>query len=251
MARIEKNASLEKQITDVKGDVVREVRRRTHKGHPWLIALLIFLVLVSGVFIWGAWVVAETGLASVPILSSRAYTIPEPTRVVTPGVPVETVLEEEFTSTLTQRLYEGRGELKDRTLEARISEASLTASLRSIMEESGVEWLDGSNIQAVIEPGLGIEFFVPVADVESQTALKAIFSISAENGVVVVTPDEVMIGSAHVPNFLIASFLKPYLESELARMNAVMVGYAQISSIEVFSGELVMTGELSVELQKR
>ena len=91
MARIEKQASLEKQIQDVK------------PRKPWFACLMIFFAvfLIGAGFL--AWTVASTGLVSIPVFTRFAYTQPVPVREVAPGVPVETVLREQIATSLIQR----------------------------------------------------------------------------------------------------------------------------------------------------
>jgi energy-coupling factor transporter transmembrane protein EcfT len=251
MARIEKQAQLEKKIVDVKEDVVKEVRRRTRQKRPWFTCSLIVLFVIVGLLIWGTWIVAATGLVHIPVFTSLAYELPEPTRSVSPGVPAQTVLQETFSSTLTRRLYEGGGSLENRSLSVTLSEQSLTASLRSLMEESNIEWLDGSKAQVVIDPEIGIELFVPFSQTRNDlgTAVTARFVLSVTQGQLVVTPTHVQVGLATIPDLFIATFLKPFLEAELASLNMIVIGYAQISDINIYERELVVTGELSVEVQ--
>ncbi|TAL50074.1 hypothetical protein EPN81_03890 [Patescibacteria group bacterium] len=251
MARVEKNAGLESRLDEVKGEVVREVRKRTRTGRPWLTCSLLFLALLVGMILWVTWFVAATGLLHVPVFTSLTYTAPEPIRMVTPGVPIEAVLKETFTSTLTRRLYEGGGTLTDRSVEVQIQESSLTASLRTFLEKSAPEWINSSGVQIVVEPGTGIELFVPL-DLESQEPGVAgiiTFDLDVDQGNLVVTPVSVRIGAAKIPNFLIVAFLMPLLEAELAKLNTAMVGYAQISSIELLPREVVVKGELAVEIK--
>lgn len=249
MARVEKNAELEERLQDVKGDVVREIRRRTRVHRPWFTCCLLLLAVLVGVGVWIAWTVAATGLVQVPVFSSLAYGMPSPLRPVTPGVPVETVLGETFTSTLTRRLYEGGGTLENRSIDVHLSESSLTASVRTFLERAGIDWIDGSQAQIAIEPDAGVELFVPLRVRDRQTSATLRFQLEAVDGNLVITPTQVAIGSARVPRFLIAIFLKPLLEAELGKLNEAMVGYAKISKIEVLPRELSITGELSVEIQ--
>lgn len=252
MARVEKNASIEKQIGQVKEEVVREVKHRTRRHHPWFACSLIILAIMMGVLVWGVWTMAATGLVRIPIFTSLAYDVPEPLRDVKPGVPVEVVLEEQFTTTLTRRLYEGGGVLENRTIETSITEESLTATMRTLIEESGIDWIDPLRSHVIIEPGQGVVIFLPLSQPNNglQTAIRAVFEISATDGVIAVVPADVVVGSARVPDVLVSVFLTPLLEAELAKINELVVGYASISSIEMYSGELVLQGELAVEIQE-
>ena len=240
MARIEKQASLEKQIQDVK------------PRKPWFACLMIFFAvfLIGAGFL--AWTVASTGLVSIPVFTRFAYTQPVPVREVAPGVPVETVLREQIATSLIQRFREGGRLLPspNQTLEVSVSEASLTATLRSKLEESPLEGLEISALQVILEPDSGIEVFIPVEENDLQTAVILFFDVIVKDGAIAVIPKDVFVGSAHVPSFLVAKFLTPLLEQRLAQLNEMIVGYAKISSVDISSGELLIKGTVSVEMQR-
>lgn len=250
MARVEKSAGIEQRIADMKGEMVDEVKRHTRRSRPWLTCSLIILVVLVGVCVWGLWSVAATGLMRVPIFTDLAYEIPEPTRPVTPGVPVETVTEEVFTSTLTRRLYEGGGTLSNRSISMEIEETSITASLRSFLEKNNLDWIDTAGTQVVVDPEVGVELFVPFLGSELSTAAILTFDVGTQEGNLFVTPTKFQIGSAKIPYRVVALFLKPFLEAELAKFNSVMLGYAKISTIEILARVISVNGELSVEVEK-
>lgn len=249
MTRMEKNAGVEQQLKDIKGEVVDEVKRRTRRSRPWLTCSLILLAVLVGVCVWGLWITAATGLVRVPVFTDLAYEVPAPTRPVTPGVPVEAVLKEAFTSTLTRRLYEGGGTLSNRSMSVQLEESSLTASWRSLLEEGNLDWIDVSGAVVVVDSNVGVEVFVPLLGSELKTAVTFTFDLGAQEGNLVVTPTKIQVGKARIPNFLIALFLKPLLEAELAKLNAASVGYTKISTIEIFPRAISISGELSVEIE--
>lgn len=249
MTRVEKGAGIEKRLEEVKAEVSSEVRRSTRRSRPWLTCSLIMLVVLLGICVWILWTLAATGLWKIPVFTAVAYDVPAPTRDVTPGVPAETVVEETFSTTLTRRLYEGGGTLTNRKIEITLSEASLTASLRSFLEQSNLDWIDTTHAQLVVDPEVGVELFVPFTNSELNTASTLRFVVEASEGNLIVTPTEVRVGSAKVPGFLVATFFKPFLVSELAKLNATLVGYATISSIEILPRELLIEGELAVEVE--
>ena len=220
MPRIEKQASLEKQIEDVKKNIVQEMEPQKKSRKPWFTCF--------------------------------AYTQPAPLREVTPGVPVETVLREQMTTSFLQRFREGGRLLPspNQMLEVSVSEASLTATLRSKLEESPLEGLDISALQVVLEPDLGVEVFIPVEESDLQTAVILFFDVIVKDGAIAVIPKDVFVGSAHLPSFLVNMFLTSLLEQRLAQLNKIVVGYTKISSIDIFSGELLIKGTLSVEWQR-
>lgn len=250
MSRIEKNAGIEQQLHDIKGEVVDEVKKRTRRSRPWLTCSLILLAVLVGVCVWGLWSVAATGLVRIPIFTDLAYEIPVPTRPVTPGVPAETVMSEAFTSTLTRRLYEGGGTLSNRSMSVELEESSITASLRSFLEEGDFDWIDASGAQVVVDPSVGVEVFIPIIGKELVTSVMFTFDLDAQEGNLVVTPGKIQVGSTKIPNFLIAIFFKPLLQAELAKLNAIVVGYAKISTIEILPSAISVTGELSVEVEQ-
>lgn len=249
MSRVEKQANLEQRIVEVKGEVVAEVRRRTRRARPWLTCSLVLLALIVGMFVWAAWSVAATGLIRVPVFTSLAYEVPRPERVVSPGVSAETVLQETFERTLTRRLYEGGGTLENRRIEVQLHESSLTASLRSFAESAGSSWIETSQLQVAIDPE-GVELFVPLRDSPLATAIRAAFELRAQDGLLVVGPTDIEVGSWRVPDVVIAVVLKPLFEAELKRLNGRLFGYATISRLDLVSGELIVEGELSVEIEK-
>jgi hypothetical protein len=245
--RIEKDAGIEKRFEEVKSEMSSEVRRRTRRSRPWLTCSFIILLTLLVFCLWGLWTVAATGLWKIPLLTGVAYDRPAPTRVVRPGVPVQTIVQEAFTTTLTRRLYEGGGTLTNRSLEVLLSEASLTASLRSLLEESQLGWIDTAGTQLVVDPDVGLELFVPFADSPLKSGATLTFAITTANGNLVVTPTTVMVGSARMPRFLTTAFLKPFLDAELGRLNAALVGYTTFSSIDVLPRELSLRGELAMD----
>lgn len=246
---MEKQAGIEKRLDEVKADMTSEIRRRTRRSRPWLTCSLILLAVFVGVCVWGLWTVAATGLVRVPVFTDLAYKVPTPTRPVTPGVAVETVMNEAFTSTLTRRLYEGGGTLSNRSIHVQLEESSITASLRSFLEEGNMDWIDASGAQVVVDPDVGVELFVPIFGSELATAATLSFDLWVQEGNLIVTPREIQVGNARVPDFLIALFLKPFLEAELTQLNAAMVGYAKISTIEILPRAISVSGELSVEIE--
>ncbi len=252
MSRIEKQASLEKQIQDVKGDVVQEMKQQTKPHKRWLTCLIIFLVLFLVGLSSLAWLIASTGLVSVPVFTRFAYSQPVPLREVAPGIPVETVLREQIATSFVQRFREGGRFLPspNQTLEVRLSEASLTASVRSKLEEASLEGLEISALQVILEPDSGVEVFIPVQDSHLQTAVIFFFDVMAKDGAIAVIPKDVFVGNLRVPSFLVKTFLTPLLKQRLAQLNELIVGYGKISSLDISSGELLIQGTVSVEVPR-
>ena len=252
MSRIEKQASLEKQIQDVKENVVQKMKHQSKPRKHWFTCLMILFVLFLIGISYLAWTVASTGLVSIPVFTRFAYTQPVPLREVTPGVPVESVLREHIATSFVQRFRESGRLLpsSNQTLEVSVSEASLTATLRTKLEESPLEGLEISALQVILEPDTGVQVFIPVEESDLQTAVVLFFDVMAKDGAIVVIPKEVFVGSLHVPPFLVNVFLTPLLKQRLAQVNQLIVGYGEISSLDISSGELLIKGTVSVEVPR-
>jgi len=249
MARIEKNASVEKQLQEVKGDVLKEVKMANRAHRPWVTCSLIALFIFASFFIWITWIIAATGLVEVPLFTRFAYQSPTPIHEVQPGVSVETLMQENFSTLLTQRLYEGGGVIQDTVIELPIPEGSLTTSIRSLLEETDVPFIDTNGIQVAIGPEFGIEVFAPLADSALGTAAVIRFDLSAVDGNIVITPKTIELGSLSIPAFILTSFFEPLIKEELNGLNNQLSGYASVDSISMEQGELILSGEISVEIQ--
>lgn len=250
MTRIEKNASVEEELQNIKGEVVREVKHRSRRLRKFFTCSAVILFLVASFVALISWIVAATGFVEIPIMTTLAYDLPVPLREVKSGVPVETIVKNTLTAELTKKLYAGGGELKDRSVNLELSESSITASLRSITENSGVSAIDASKLQVVVEPGVEIEFFAPIEGSPLGTSVVITLGIDAKNGLIDIEPRQVRVGSLEFPSFLLASVLQPLIRQELQSLNSMLTGYARVDSIGVESGVLIISGELSVETKQ-
>ncbi|MBI4437447.1 hypothetical protein HY631_00665 [Candidatus Uhrbacteria bacterium] len=249
MTRVEKNASVAQQIEKVEGSVVREVRSASRRHRPALTCSLIVLTVVVGFLVWAGWLVAATGLVEIPLLTSLAYDAPAPLRVVTPGTPVEIFVENALTRELTARLQSGSGELEDRRVTLTVSEASFTATLRSLLEGSGLSVFDPAFAQMAIDPESGAELFVPIKNNPRASAIRVDVAVTAQDGTVSITPTRLRVGSLDVPAVFLRALVNPLLQQQLAKLNDALIGYARIDSVTLAQGEMTLTGALSVELQ--
>ncbi|MBI5793672.1 hypothetical protein HZA87_01105 [Candidatus Uhrbacteria bacterium] len=249
MTRVEKNASVREKLEEMKGSVVREVREHNRKRRPMLTCSLVFLFLVACFFSWMAWVVASTGLVYIPLFTTLAYDKPEPIHAVEPGIPVDVFVKDSLTEEVTKRLQSGSGELKDRAFTLTLSEASLTASIRSLIEESGLTFLDGSEAQVALDGQDGAELFVPLSKNTQASAISLMIDVGAKDGKISIAPTRLRVGSLSIPHFILVNLLDPFLKQELAKLNDALIGYARLNSIVVAQGAVTLTGELSVEVR--
>jgi hypothetical protein len=249
MTRVEKQSSVKEQIHEMKGVVVDEVRKSQRRRRPWLTCSVILLLLLSGFFVWLGWAVASTGLIEIPLLTSLAYDPPAPIRIVEPGSPIETVAQEVFTSTLTSRLQSGSGELLDRSMTLTLSESSLTATVQSLIEESGIGWIDSSLAQVVLDPSVGVELFAPLRNNPRGSAITLLADVGVQDGNVTITPTQAQIGDLTLPSVLL-SLLNSLVQEQLESLNTSLRGYANLTSVSMTEGTVALVGELSVEIRE-
>ena len=159
-----------------------------------------------------------------PLLTSLAYDAPQPIRSVEPGTPVEVFVEETLMSELTARLQSGNGEIQDRAVVLTISEESFTASLRSLLQESGIAILDASGAQLVVDPKIGVEFFVPFLDNPRDSAVTITLDVGVADGNVSITPTHLAVGSLNVPRLVISKLVAPLLQQQLEKLNEILLG---------------------------
>ncbi len=249
MTRVEKNASVKEELEQMKGSVVAEVREHNRKRRPMLTCSLVMLFFVLCFFAWMAWLIASTGFVRVPLFTSLAYHTPEPLHTVEPGVPVDVFAHEQLTSEVTKRLQAGSGEIEDRTISLTISESSLTATLRSLMEESGLTFLDAHEAQIALSPGSGASLFVPLSNNDLHSAITLEMDVGVLDGKIALTPTLLRVGSLNVPRVFLVRLLDPLIAQEVETLNDELTGYADVTAVQVTEGFVTLTGELSVEIQ--
>lgn len=247
MGRIEKDGQVKEELAQMKGEVVKEIRKTDQKRGKGMCSLFFFLVVI-GLIGWMLWCVAATGLVSLSFLTSLAYRDPEPSRQVLPGVPVETVVRETAQSTLTRRLQQGAGVLTDASMQVGLDESSLTSTLQTTLEEMGAGVFHVSESQIVIRETGVMEVFLPLRDRAKQTALLADVRVSAVQGQLDVHVERMRLGSYKFPTmlteFVAATFVKP----QMTKMNAEMGQYASVQDIHYREGSVALTGRVEVNV---
>lgn len=248
MSRIEKQADIKKQLEQVKGEVVSQVKQSTRKRKPWLACGVLMLLAVCGTILWFLWNIAATGLVSVPVLSALAYKSPVPTRVVEPSISAGVYMEEWFATHVTQQLVQGGGQLLDREFSLELREGSLTTSARDLVAHSQVDFI-GSEVQVVVLEENEMELFVPLTWNDQDSVVFAKVELAADQGALSVQPTHIQVGSLRLPNFIVATFIVPNLERELRDINTQLGDYAQISEVQTTDGSLQLSGEITADVE--
>ncbi len=247
MSRIEKDSDTKEELQQLRGEVIKEIGSQRKKS-PWLACSLLFVLLIVGGIGAAAWAIAATGLVTVPGFSQAAYEEPTPVRVVKPGVPIETIIQEEVTSTLATRLQAGGGTLKDASISLTLSEQSLTASLRNLLENSGDRTIDPSRTQLAVDPEQGFMFFLPFTKSASNSAVQLSVKAEMKDGAIVLVPDAATVGSLRIPKSMVTFFIQPFIEERLVHLNSELASFVQIREILYQEGQVVIEGDIAVKI---
>lgn len=247
MSRIEKGQDTKEELAQMKGEMIKEIGSQ-HRGKPWCACSLIFLLIILGIVSGVIWALSATGFVSVPGFSKFAYHQPVPEHIVPSGVPMETVIDQQVKTILTQRLQAGGGKLDDTSVTFTVDEKSLTASLRNVLEQSGDKTIESAGAQVIVSPEKGFSFFLPFQETVRKTALQ--FSVKAQvhDGVLELRPESLSIGSLPIPNVLTAFFLQPFIHGKISELNKALGSYMELREIVYESGRVIITGNFSVQV---
>ncbi len=245
MARIEKDAPVKQELESMKSEIVRNVKKGKKRPHPVLtcavIALIAFLIFIF----WLLWSVAATGLVSIPVLSSIAYQVPEPTRQVIPGETIDSYLQSQINqNTLT--LTGSRGEKP--TISFQIPEESLTATLQSVVSESASQQFIPDRVQVAVQEGQGLEVFLPLADNDNDSAITMLLVVSTGDSGLMSELEWVRLGSYTMPRWMSNLFVEPIVRAGLLEMNRTLDTYVQIEAIEYKNRMLQLESRLTQDI---
>lgn len=244
MARIEKEVAMKDELDAMKKDVVKAVKKGTKSSHPIRSCALLLAIVVFVLGFWFLWSLASTGLVSVPLVSSLAYSVPEPSRTVDPGAPVEDVVETQLASQIEAYGNGGANLSEPLPLSFSVPESALTATLRTAVSDSSSTQIAAERAQVAVVKGEGLEVFLPLANNAKESAITMMLSLQSVDGEVVTSVSSVYIGSYHLPAWLRRSFVDPLVDSGWREMGSRLSSYAVIQSITLQDGSLDVSGTL-------
>ena len=218
------------------------------KRRPLVTCAVIVFAIILFLIAAALWIVASTGVVMLPAFSRLAYDVPQPVRVVSPGVPVETYVQTVVSEEIVKRLYSGQGVLADETMSITLPENALTATLQSMGDVVGMDLFDIEESQVALDETIGAELFFPFKNSEQQTAVRLHMMAVAEDGVVTIEVRDVWVGSLHVPMWLVGVAADAYLKNGLVELNEQMGQYVRINEIEYDNGSMTLSGDLAVDL---
>ncbi|OGL67130.1 hypothetical protein A2856_03620 [Candidatus Uhrbacteria bacterium RIFCSPHIGHO2_01_FULL_63_20] len=246
MSRVEKGEDMRKQFSSMRGEVLDTVRQGSRRGGRAAGCLIALLVSIAILALGCAWLVAATGLVSVPAVSAFAYRAPAPAHLVEPGKPLDQEVGASVNALLTARLREGGGRIEERSFAIDIPESSFTASLRDGMANTDQSLFDPATAQAAVTEG-GLELFLPLRDNPRESALAFTLRLEARDGTIVPTVSRVTLGSLPIPGFL-ANAAAPAVHESLAPFARELSRYASVSAVRSQEGSVRVEGELTVEV---
>ncbi len=246
MSRIEKSAEIKEQISQVKGDVLKEVKRQSRKRTPLRSCFTIAVFLFLSFALWMGSMVAATGLVRVPVLSQFAYNQPQPIHEVELGVTAEVFLEEALARALAEKMRAGNLGALDRSISLALPDSAMTTSLRLLVADMEVPLLDLRRLQIAIDPSVGIEIFVPVKDSVLETAVIVQLRMAVESGAIIVEPTSATLGNLTIPVTLLANVFESLIAQQMAALNDQLIGYARIDAIGFAEGVLLVDGEIAL-----
>ncbi len=238
MARMEKMDFDDRELSQIK------------QAHPFPSCAVFFFGFILVLLLMLGWVVASTGLVAIPVLSSLAFKQPTPNHLVVPGVKAEVVATEYLSSTLVMRIRQGQGELKDRSINLALPESSLTASLKSLLDEAPLDFLDPSNAQVTVIADEGFELFIPLNGYQSKSALKVYLKGIVQNDVMTVSLKDLWIGSFHIPNKIVTFAFQPFIDEQTSTINKAIGSTMKLTAIEYQKGTVILLGSFIEPLTK-
>lgn len=250
MSRIEKTIDPQKNASVARDEIIERLGDGGGRSHRRFSCLLLFLSCLVFFVLFVTWQVAATGVITIPIVSSFAFSSPKPVRVVAAGISVEQLSQLIFTTTLTKRLQTGGGVLSDRSITLALPESALTTTLQNELKHSKESFIDITHAQIAVRSQQELELFLPIQTRNQQTALTAHISLVADKGLFDLKLLDVKLGSLQIPSRLIASLVQPFVNRELASLNQSLSSYMHVDSLTTQDGVLNVSGTFTIQLKK-
>lgn len=229
MARVEDKD--DNKDTKLREELKREVRKEMRRGQRrarWgpllgcLLGLVLFLLIIGG---GAAFILARTGLVEVPVLSSRLYTPPAPTRVVEPEeFDIESKVMDVFTES-----QEEPGLMKIALREGELT-AMFQEGAREALAEQGIEL---TTIQAaILEEFVELYFDAKIGGKDVRILARVLPKV--EDGLPKIEVLETHLGGLPVHPRIIGGVLDNALDAALGEMGDEI----KLESIELNPGVL-------------
>lgn len=249
MSRVEKDDQTQELKKPAKKEMANEIRRNRKKFHSFFSCffLVIFVVCVFGG--WITWSVALTGLLDIPIVSPLAFKSVKPVRLVLPDTPVEELIPNTIKTAIINRYQIGANVLGDRNIRLVLPERSLTASLQTLVKNSGLDFLDRLGSQIAIIPEKKIEIFLPLKNSKQSTSILAEVKVEIINNEIQFIVDSVYVGRLRIPTFLITRLIQPYVNQQTETLNKSLKIFLSLDRVLYEKNDIVLTGSFTTDVK--
>ncbi|MFH1047770.1 MAG: hypothetical protein V1738_05700 [Patescibacteria group bacterium] len=224
--------------TELKREILSEIRAdKRRKNTHWLWWLLIAVLIILVVpFVLTMSLVAKSGLAHVPLLTSWLYEPVKPSRIVIPlsGANPEAVM----TTIISRAEYNARYA----SVKLYLTETELTTIMNSAIANQDPKDLPLpiSSVQTTIDDG-SIEVYALITrDDGVQVPVLTRIVSEVQDGRLIMTSSELVLGSLVLPDFLANTIVRSLTKGLTEAINQIMSGGGTLEDIELTSGKATL-----------
>ncbi len=204
-----------------------------------------FLALV--LFALGiAYLIARTGLVTIPVVSAVAYQQPTADHVVTASTSVTDELQAQLIAALQTKLNSGT--LSDANASLSFTEGSLTTSLREAIKQGAQTVFNADASQVALLADGSVEFFLPLVQNGGVSNILLTVTPSVTDGKIVFAVTRFRVGQLAFPSFM--QFLVQWpVDKLVAQLNDFVEKYVALSSIKIEQGIVHVDGTMTLDLK--
>lgn len=204
-------------------------------------------VILGVLFIGGAWVVAATGLVTVPVISSLAYRPVQPMHQVKAGVSVAQTVQSTLPTLITKKYQATGGRQTVFDVSIQIPESALTRTIQDGLEKNAIEIIDTKGTQIAVGEGQMLELYVPIKRNGNTTPLLVTMHLVQDQGVFDLSIDHAVLGSMPLPAMWIGALTESAVTEQLTYLNKAISTYMSVHTLETKDAALVITGEVHLQ----
>jgi hypothetical protein len=250
MARIDtsKATSAENLKKEVRKQVEVDLKKRARRKKLLKCGSCLFLlvIVIGGLFLAGAVLLAKSGLYDIPMISSWAFQEPEPIHEV---VGEENLDADDLLYSMQSEINDliesqSPGQLQVSEASITLDEAAITAYLKEVVEpslnESGFQVRD---FQLAVEPEV-IEIYTEMTRQEMLFYISILAKPKIVNDNLGLEIERARLGNLAIPTSIIRLFFGPLIESVLKAFKIPTVGFVSLQDIELMYGKVKLIGAI-------
>lgn len=212
--------------------------------------LILLLVLFFAVLLRALWVLASTGLISIPVFSSWAFEMPSPLREVSSNVNFQEYISQTLDNVITRRMQSKSGFLQNRSMQVVLPEDILSKGFRSFLQtQAQISFAEPQQSQLVIEQTGMVEVFLPVKYHKQKSAVKLWVYPSLQEGKISFDLTDMWIGSWHVPGWLRKNMAQEFLPVLEQRIQERIDPYVFLQEFIWSEKTLTVQANLTVQIR--